>query len=171
MHLALKCWCSRYNLDQLSGDRCLTSSITNNQINKRDQSWWKHNNLKQASIILYKLLNRDNNLIGEFYHEWPSHCYQTHVYALYFLFLINKTWLITLSQEGNFIVCVCVCVRERERERERPVVSKGETIKHISSISAWAIHGRHPCSLLTASILQHRIEHDLKGMWEIVFNK
>jgi hypothetical protein len=35
-------------------------------------------------------------------------------------------------------VCKYACVRERERERERerPVICKGETIKHVSSISA-----------------------------------
>lgn len=51
--------------------------------------------------------------------------------------------------------------RERERQKQRPVVSKSEAVKHFSGISAWTVHGRHPCSLLTASILQHRIEHDL----------
>ena len=59
---------------------------------------------------------------------------------------------------------MCVCERERERERERPVISKCEAIKHLAGISAGTIHGRHPCSLLTASILQNRIEHNLRKL-------
>ncbi|MFS8025200.1 hypothetical protein Hanom_Chr16g01472151 [Helianthus anomalus] len=60
-------------------------------------------------------------------------------------------------------MCVCVCVKEREREREkeRPVVCKSETIKHVTSVSAGTVHGRHPSSLFTACILQNRIEHYL----------
>jgi len=48
-----------------------------------------------------------------------------------------------------------------KREKKIPIISEGQTIKHIPSIPARAVHGRHPCSLLTAGILQHRIEHDL----------
>ena len=35
----------------------------------------------------------------------------------------------------------------------KPVVSESETIKHIASISARAVHGRHTGSKLTACIL------------------
>ena len=76
--------------------------------------------------------------------------------------LIQWVWMLCTCMPVFVFVCVCAH-RERERERERPVISKGETIKHVSSISAWAIHGRHSCTLLTASILQDRIEHYL---WE-----
>lgn len=36
------------------------------------------------------------------------------------------------------------------RQRERPVISESEAIKHISSIAARTVHGRHTCTQLTA---------------------
>lgn len=42
-----------------------------------------------------------------------------------------------------------------------PVVGKSETIKHLPSIPAGTIHGRHSSSLLTTGVLQNRIKHNL----------
>jgi hypothetical protein len=49
--------------------------------------------------------------------------------------LIQWVWMLCMCVHVFVFVCVC-SQRERERERERPVISKGETIKHVSSISA-----------------------------------
>jgi hypothetical protein len=56
----------------------------------------------------------------------------------------------------------------QEKKKKIPIISEGQTIKHIPSIPARAVHGRHPCSLLTAGILQHRIEHDLYQIVESI---
>lgn len=45
--------------------------------------------------------------------------------------------------------------------KRAPVICEREAIKHISGISARTIHGRHSCSLFTASILQNSIEQHL----------
>ena len=58
--------------------------------------------------------------------------------------------------------------RDREKERERPVISQCQPIKHISSISAWAIHSRHSSTLLTASALHYRIEQNLKKFENLI---
>ena len=72
--------------------------------------------------------------------------------------LVNNFWI---HKQSNF-----------HAQKIEPVIGKRETIKHISSISAWAVHGRHPSTLLTACILQDRIEQHLRHfrVWGLVKN-
>jgi hypothetical protein len=45
------------------------------------------------------------------------------------------------------------CIKKVVVGNNKPVVSESETVKHIASISARAVHGRHTGSKLTACIL------------------
>jgi hypothetical protein len=53
----------------------------------------------------------------------------------------------------NEAISLCSQIPRWQKKKNKPVVSESETIQHIASISARAVHGRHAGSKLTACIL------------------
>jgi hypothetical protein len=140
----------------------------NNILNQSTQfcqsKQWDFTVFSQVRCVWYKAISPHTTTPPPPPTHTHTHTKKKCTKPIYHLGIFSIHYSLTKLFQGKvrFPECVCAC-RERKRRGERePVISQCQPIKHISSISAWAIHSRHSSTLLTASALHYRIEQNLK---------